>query len=180
MRSDDYNGAGQATYTAVNGVTSMIDATGAWKLYLGSQSVRALYITPNAAVGTQPVGPAPGLYWKDVEAYTQCYDQSNNQVPLQNVVNGAGNCSLGVDFYAAGTKYKLVMSPHLPAKGPATGVASVACNGVSNNACVNWTISPNSAAPNPGVANLYSYAANGSLVFIGQYYNTFRINVTNP
>ena len=180
MRSDDYNGAQHATYTAVDEVTSMIDTTGAWKLYLGAQSVRTVYLTPNAAVGTQPAGPPAGLYWKDVEAYSQCFDQSNNQVPLQNLVNGSGACSLGVDFYAAKTKYKLVMSPHLPAKGPATGVASVACGAVTNNACVSWTISPNTAAPNVGVANLYAYAANGSLVFVGQYYNTFRINVTNP
>jgi hypothetical protein len=79
---------------------------------------------------------------------TQCYDQYLNMVPMQDVVNTSGTCSFGVDFYAVGTKYKLVMTPHLPAKGPATGLATVACNTVSNNACVNWTISPNTAAAN--------------------------------
>jgi hypothetical protein len=144
-----------------------------------SQSVRTIYLTPNQAVGTQPAGPPAGLYWKDVEVYTQCYDQYLNLVPMQNVVNTSGTCSFGVDFYAVGTKYKLVMTPHLPAKGPATGLATVACNVVSNNACVNWTIPPNTAAANVGVANLYAYGHNG-LEFVGQYYNTFLVNVTNP
>src|SRR5215469_5703236 len=118
-RSDDYNGTGHATYTSLNGVTSMIDARGSWQLLLNSQSVRTIYLTPNNAVGTQPAGPPAGLYWKNVEVYTQCYDQYLNMVPMQNVVNTSGTCSFGVDFYAVGTKYKLVMTPHLPANGPA-------------------------------------------------------------
>jgi len=32
----------------------------------------------------------------------------------------------------------------------------------------------------PTVANLYYYARGGKLTFIGQYYNTFRFDVTNP
>lgn len=142
LRSDNYNATDHATYTNVNGVESHIDTSGAWKLFLGSQSVRALYITPNVPVGSEPAGPPPGFYWQDVEAYSQCYDQNNNQVPFENLVNGSSNCSLGVDFYAVGVKYKLVMSPHLPAAGPATGLANVVCNAVSNNQCVNWTICP--------------------------------------
>lgn len=112
-----------------------------------------------------------------------CYDSSGNQVAFPNLVNGSNNCSLGVDFTPNGTKYKLVMSPHLPAAGPATGLASVTCNatGTVNGVtqCVNWTIAPNVNA-NAGVANLYYFTKNGSLAFIGQYYNTYLINVTNP
>ena len=48
---------------------------------------------------------------------------------------------------------------------------------------MNCTFAPNmttgSSNP-PTVANLYYYARGGKLTFIGQYYNTFRIDVRNP
>jgi len=187
MRSDDYNGVGQATYTTINGcgnkpcLESEINYLGDWHLNLYQQSVRTLWITPNDAINSsQPPGPTPGYYWQAVEAYSQCYDQSGNIVPFQNLINGSDNCSLGVVFQPGNIKYKLVMSPHLPAAGPATGLASVACNAVSNGQCVNWTITPNTAAANATVADLFYFNKRGAQVFVGQYYNTFRINATNP
>jgi hypothetical protein len=186
MRSDDYNGIGQATYTTINGcgntadLFSGINSAGIWHLDLYHQSIRTLWITPNDAInGSQPAGPPAGYYWQAVEAYSQCYDQNGNIVPFENLTNGSDNCSLGVDFQPGSIKYKLVMSPHLPATGPATGLASVACNAVSNNQCVNWTITPNTGAANPTVADLFYYGKRG-LVFVGQYYNMFRINSSNP
>jgi hypothetical protein len=185
-RSDDYNGTGQATYTSVSGgshqnlISSWIQSAGGWVLDLFNQSLRTLYITPNDPINaSQPLGPPPGYYWQNVEAYSVCYDQSGNQVPFPNLTNGSGNCSLGIDFYSGGAKYKLVMSPHMPAAGPATGLAQVACNSVNNGQCVSWTIQPNMGAVNPTVSNLYRYGTHG-LVFVGQYNNTFRIDVTNP
>lgn len=187
MRSDHYNGIDQATYTTITGcgnapcLFSGINAAGNFRLDLYGQSVRTLWITPNNAINSsQPAGPPAGYYWQNVEVYSRCYDQSGNDVPFPNLTNGSNNCSLGVDFYSNGTKYKLVMSPHLPAPGgPATGLASVACNSVSNNKCVNWTITPNTAAANATVADLFYFGKRG-LVFVGQYYNTFRINASNP
>jgi len=32
----------------------------------------------------------------------------------------------------------------------------------------------------PTVANLYQFTKTGNLLLIGQYYNTYRVNVTNP
>jgi hypothetical protein len=46
--------------------------------------------------------------------------------------------------------------------------------------CVSWTITPNAGTGGLGVANLYQFAKNGSLVYIGQYKNTYQIDVTNP
>src|SRR5262249_25998749 len=118
MRSDDFNGSGLATYVtqtgpghSANPIDSMIDSTGGWKLNLYNQSLRTLWITPNSAINSsQPPGPTPGFYWQNVEAYSKCFDQSNNQVSFSNLVNRSNNCSLGVDFTANGTKYKLVMN----------------------------------------------------------------------
>jgi hypothetical protein len=188
MRSDDYSGSGQATYpSAIVG--------GEWDLSLLKQSVRTLWITPNNPVGSQPVSPPAGYYSQGVRSLSRCFDQNGNTVPLQNVLTSSGNCKLGVNFNSGGTLYKLLMSPFpfsgagdgtptCPSTGcPATGVVTVTCNNVSNSQCVSWTIMPNASAPNPNVANLYWYHSQGrtaTWVFIGQYYNTFRINVTNP
>ncbi len=55
-----------------------------------------------------------------------------------------------------------------------------AVNSSNVTQCVNWTIAPNTSAPNASVANLYKYAKAGGLTFVGQYYNTYRVGVTNP
>ena len=192
MRSDDYNGISQATYTTIQGskgagylVTSAITSDGRWQLTLSDQSGRSLWITPNQGIdGSQPAAPPAGNYVIQ-KAYSVCRDQSGNIVPYQNLANGSGNCSMAVNFFYGGILYKLLMRPDsldatlCPPDGcPATGLAQVSCNAVSNNQCTNWTITPNASAPLVGVSNLYSYTGprGAEWVFIGQYYNTFRIN----
>jgi hypothetical protein len=125
-----------------------------------------------------------------------CLDQNANIVPLANVVTSSGNCKLGVDFTSGGVSYKLLMSPFplsgagdapptCPSTGcPPTGLVTVTCNAVSNGQCVSWTIEPNATAPNATVANLYRFSSKpkpvGTWVSIGQYHNSFRIDLTNP
>lgn len=199
FRSDDANGVGQATYVTggkgTNTVNSLIESNGEWQLDFGGASPRGFWVTPDDAIdGSQPAGPPPGLYLHPAKVYSTCRDQSGNIVPFENLVNGSGSCSLGVDFVYNGTEYKLLMNPSgvppdtgavCPSTGcPATGVSNVACNAVSNNRCVSWTITPNMAAPNATVASLFSYTssrtATAPWVYIGQCYNTFRINVMYP
>ena len=188
LRSDDYNGSGEATYGSFT-------SGGELELLLSNQSVRTVWITPDDPVGSQPAAPPAGYYWNDTSVRSDCFDQNGNIVPLANVVNSSGNCKLGVTFSSGGTVYKLLMSPFpfsgsgdgtptCPSTGcPPTGFVSVTCNKVSNSQCVSWTIVPNTNAANANVANLYRYSSKGrsaTWVFIGQYYNTFRIDVTNP
>ena len=194
LRSDDYNDSGlnEASYSLAldPNLTSDIYA-GAWFLDLYRQSTRTLYITPDVAINSsQPVGPPPDPYWQDVEASARCYDQNLNQVPFENILTSSGNCFMIVDFYSGGTKYKLAMGPSLsqtlqqhPSTAPATGLVTVSCNSTSNAHCINWTITPNMATGSsnpPTVSDLFYYAQGGKLLFIGQYYNTFRIDISNP
>jgi hypothetical protein len=188
MRSDDHNGSGQATYSPAE-VPSYIFSNGAWFLRLYGQSIRTLYIIPNDAINNlQAIAPPPNYYWQQVEVAVGCYDQNRNVVPFQNILSSSGNCEMIVDFGYNGTEYKIVMGPtgNLPAPGPATGLVSVTCISVSNGQCVNWTITPNSTASGsnpPTLANLYQYKSvhgKTQLVIVGQYYHTFRINVSNP
>ncbi len=186
MRSDDYSGTPDAVYASgsTNGVTSEIDSSGNWALYIGRptgrQAQRYLFITPNQPVGgVQPPSsvpiPTPMLYGGQV--HTIC------PMPFPSLGMGiVYDCQLGTEFHygAPDTVYKLAMGPSLPWGGPATGVASVVCNNVSGGKCVDWTITPNANAQNPNVANLYYYVGRtATWVFLGQYYNTFLIHVTN-
>ena len=185
MRSDDYNGTGQATYSAAlnANVQSYLYSNGAWYLRLYSQSIRTLYITPNDGINnSQPQGPPAGYYWQNVEVAAACYDQNLNLVPFQNIVTSSSNCKLITDFSSNGMQYKMVMGPAALVIGPATGVVTVACNVVNSGHCVSWAITPDTAvgSPNPTVANLYGPATRNSSGFVGQYYYTFRIDVTNP
>ncbi len=188
MRSDDYNGSGQATYSSsLNpNVASYVFSDGHYFLRLNSQSVRTIFLTPNDGInGSQPMAPPPGYYWQYGEVASGCFDQNLNTVPFGNVVTSSGNCKITVDFGYNGIEYKMVMGPSLPAPGPATGLVTVTCNSVSSGQCVNWTITPNTTASSsnpPTVANLYVYTGNHRtpLAFVGQYYQTFRIDLTNP
>ena len=195
FRSDDYNGVGQATYTSFKGkganagfVNSAIHSDGHWQLDMNEQSGRSLWVTPNQAIdNSQPAAPPAG-YYAIQKAYSICRDESDNPVPFPNLVNGSSNCSLAVNFFFADTLYKLIVRPDMlagtvcPSGGcPPTGLARVTCNAVSNNQCVNWTITPNTDAPFVGVSNLYSYTGPRGTpwVFSGQYYNTFRIDASH-
>jgi hypothetical protein len=69
--------------------------------------------------------------------------------------------------------------------GPNTGLVTVTCNCVASGKCVNWTITPNMTASGinpPTVANLFVFTGNDKkpLALVGQYHETFRIDVTNP
>lgn len=186
MRSDDYNGIGQASYSATlnpNVVSNVSNGVLFFELY--RQTLRTMFITPNdpySPAQNPPVPiPPPNDYSQYVEVNVHCYDQNLNLVPLENVVTSSGNCRLGVDFGYAGVKYKLEMGPVLAAPGPATGLVNVNCNAVSGTQCISWTITPNPNGGLANVANLYYWARGGKLTYIGgQYYNTFRINLTNP
>lgn len=199
LRSDDFNGADQATYTTSSSRGSSLSSTfvnGEWNLNLNQQSLRTLYITPNDPIDNlQPLGPPAGYYSDGVTSRCGCFDQNGNVVPLANVVTSSGNCKLGVNFNVGGVSYKLLMSPFplsgsgdppptCPSTGcPPTGLVTVTCNAVNNGQCVNWTIEPNVTAPNANVANLYSLSSSprsSTWVFIGQYHNSFRIGLTNP
>ena len=168
-RSDDYNGTGFATYTAINKITSQIDGNGGWKLYLGSQTARTLYLV----LASQGIPAPDGYYYSSIEGYSQCFDQNTIQVSLRLMTAGAsnGNCSFGMDFSYGKTKYKLVMSP----KFVGTGRALVTCTAVAGGYCTSWTIVPNATVTNAGVANLYHFSNTGSLVFDGVYRDSYSI-----
>jgi len=181
-RSD---GSNDATYTAVNNIESFIDSAGVWflNLYRQETGTRTVYVTPDDNVGIQPAAPPAGYYWKNVEITSKCTDSQGNTVPFPSLVNGSNSCAFGMDFGYNGVTYKLLLGRVLNATDPTPGQADVACNAVnSSNQCVAWTITAGTGTSGV-VANLYSYTSRKPMapwVFIGQYYNSVRVNVTNP
>jgi hypothetical protein len=184
FRSDDSNGSGQATYTSVNNIGSFLDSSGIWhlNLYMQKTGGRTAYVTPNDPVGSQPAAPPAGYYWSNVEITSKCIDSNGNTVPFPNLVSGSSTCGFMVDFGYGGTTYKLLVGRVLNASDPIPGNANVSCNAVNgSNQCVDWTITVEDGT-SPMVANLYSYTGRprAPWVFIGQYYNSGRVHVTNP
>ncbi len=184
FRSDDYNGSNQASYTNVNGVESFLDGSGVWYLNLYAQKVgtRTVYITPDDAVGSGPTAPPASYYWQNVEITSKCMDSRGNTVPFPSLINGSSNCTFGVDFNYNGIVYKLLIGRKMNSTDPAPGTASVTCTSVNNsNQCVAWTVTVGTGA-SPVAANLYSETGprTAPWAFIGQYYNSARVNVTNP
>lgn len=185
FRSDDYNGSNYATYTGGNGIASYIDSNGIWRLDLLGQQMgtRTVYVTPNDPVGSEPPAPPARYYWQNVEITSKCTDSSGNIVPFWNLVNGSNHCGFMIDFNYSGIVYKLLIGRVMNAGDPTPGEAGVTCNAVNgSNQCVDWTITAGNSA-SPVVANLYSATGGHGAppwVFIGQYYNSARVHVTNP
>ena len=200
LRSDDHGTSGQATYTTTTSRNSslyswIVNNGTDWNLNLMGQSLRTLFITPDDPVGTQASAPPANFYWQGVQATSHCFVASGVLVTLASITTSSASCSLGVNFVYSGTTYKLLMSPYpfsesgdtqpiCPSGGcPATGTVTVTCNAVNNSQCTNWTISPSSSTA--AVANLYYLSQSkkgspGTWRYVGQYYNTFLINVNNP
>ena len=183
IASDDYNGQGFATYNYLQDPNTTTNIWSGTNLFLDlyNQSTRTLYINANDPLPGSFAGSAPGKYWQNVEFYTGCYDVNRALILFQTITTSNGNCRVGVDFTSGGVKYKFDMGPVQPAPGPATGWAYVQCDAISAGKCTKWTVTPNLNSPNPKVANLYYYSTKpAKLSFLHQYYDTYRIDVTNP
>ena len=182
FQGDDVSHTSGATYTNTGNVTTGVGNPGGWGLNLYNQVARTVCLTFARVDGAAP-GVPNGCYSANVEIYSHCHDLSGNEIGFLTIEVGApqGNCTFGFDFNTGRAKYKLEMGQSLqssPAGGP-TGLASVTCNASNGSTCVSWTITPNTSALNPTIANLYYFGHKG-LDYQGQYYLTYRIGATNP
>jgi hypothetical protein len=184
LRSDDFNGTGQASYTTVNNVLSQI--FGFWYLNLGSQTARSVYLTFSQRVSGAS-DPLPDMQYYDAEVESRCFDSAGNIVDFLSVNTSNDSCSLRVQLTYGGTSYIFLMTPD-SANTPnaSTGSATVNCNTLNGTTCTSWTITPylpctvGASKCNAEVAALYSVAKSGKETLVGTYYNTYRIDVTNP
>lgn len=180
-RSDDYNGFQQATYTNAGNVMSVIYTSGTpiWELFLGNQSLRTLRLTFSPVAGSPPAPIPNASYSSDTEVFSHCYNTANQDVGFLPMTPGTSNnrCSLGIDFSSSRIKYRLVMNP---VNYAGTGWATVSCNAGNGTMCSSWTIIPNTVDGTCAtIAYLFEFTNKG-LTYLGAYYNTYRIDITNP
>ncbi len=190
LGSDDFWGAtGYAAYSAALD-PNVSNSIYCGKLFLDlySQSTRTLWIDSTHNLPGWPPGPPAGYVSTNVELASSCYDANGNQVNLQNVTTSSDNCGMILDFNPNGTKYKISMGhtcSSCPSEPYVTGHVTVSCLQLDStgSSCVRWSFTPAMTASStnaPTVANLFYYSNHGGLVFIGQYYWTFRFEVTDP
>ena len=165
---------GQGSYGFGNGITDYVGGfTQQWALDLSGQSSRVVYLTLNpAGPGSGPTGTAA----YNGAVISRCYDASNNSISWFAIAPSftATNCGLRVNFSSGGVSYTLVMAPGYDG----TGRASVQCLAANSSGCSHWSVYPTVSAPNAGVANLYSIGKGGKATYLGAYYLTYRIDVT--
>lgn len=165
-----------------NCLTSVVHPSGgSWQLLLNNQTTRTVRLTASFVSGTYV--NFTGSYHASVEMYAMCWTDGTEttEVSLLQIAPGTSvnNCALGIDFSNGRTKYKLEMGQTALDNG-ATGTATVSCTAGTGATCTSWSIAPNAAAQHPSIANLYKFATKGGLSFLGQYTNTYRVDVTSP
>ena len=139
---------------------------------MGNQSARTVYLV----LGSQGMPLPDGYYWQNTEVGSRCFDATNTVVNIRLMAVGAsnGNCMFITDFYSSGAKHKLAMGPNFSG----TGRALVTCTAAAAGYCTSWTIVPNTSAANAGVANLYHWSKNGSLILDGVYRDSYSVAIT--
>lgn len=183
FRSDQYGGLNTTSYTNTGGVATgiFLGSPYNWGLNLFGQSLRRVWITLSPVNGATPPAPS-GLYADKVQIYSWCFDSAGHYVSYLSIPSGTSNdqCIFSFDFEYGRITYKLAMGQFSP---PASGWASATCHASSSPSgtpCTSWTIAPNMIDANATIANLYIIGGHNGPQFIGQYYNTFRIDVTTP
>lgn len=192
IRSD-----GGGAYANSSTLTSVIQSIGDWELdsYNPRNSTRTMYldfgqpIAGSGPNGGDPISIPSGLY--KVHMISKCHLYNNS---FATIAPGTTvSCPLHIGAIYVGTQqYAVQMNPYQSAADTAwveTNYANVACTSVSGT-CAQWTLTPSGSAADGSQANVaallhYStVTAKGktttTIVKEGDFYVSFRINVSNP
>jgi hypothetical protein len=194
IRSD-----GGGVYRNSNALTSTISSSGKWLLdsYFPRNSTRKIYLDLSRPIpGSGPNGGAAvaipsGTY--EFQAFVDCPRSPYNNNFLTLAPGQTVNCPLHIGELFVGTqKYSVHMNPHPGAEGIAwteTNFVNVTCTSTAGT-CSRWTITPSQTAPDglaANVAALLTYVTTTTKgkttttpVKQGDFYMSFRIDVTNP
>lgn len=193
-RSDDYSGTTFATYNELTdpNIKNTIagDGNSFWSMYLLPGTDRKIWLTLNSRSETPILPDGDYLASAPAEIFSQCWNRKGNSpMSWETMKTGASlnHCSFGVIFAYGGIEYKLLMRPN-KADATNTGWAKVTCRAsTTKDGCTRWEMVPNMDPEelHPTVANLYKCeptctGSNSLITVLGEYRNTFRIEVTYP
>ena len=192
IRSD-----GAGSYQNSRTLTSDFTSGGKWVLdaYFPKNSTRTIYLDFSRSIpGSGPDGGLAvaiptGTY--KFQAYVDCPSPYYNNNFLTIAPGQTVHCPLHVgELYVGSDLYSINMNPSPGSEGftwSETNYANVTCTSTASP-CKSWTITPSGTAPDGSAANVTVLlkhvvtSKNGATTPVkqGDFYMSFRIDVTNP
>ena len=169
----------------VSSVSSILQgSSGDWVLDSTTSKTRTVLVDLRA--------PVPNSGAKLIFAYeslptrviVKCHEAITGSFPAMKL-NQTLSCPTGISFTYAGTQYGLIMSsgPNSDVDYVETNNLQVTCTAASSTTdlCIGWTITPIQQAGGTveNIARLRQ-PLKGGYANLGDFYLTFRFNVTNP
>jgi hypothetical protein len=189
VSSTNYRIQGDGLGSYFNGGASSVSSilqspSGDWVLDTTSSKTRTLLIDLRAPV--QNSGAQQIFAYEDlpVRIIVKCHEAIAGSFPAMKL-NQTLSCPTGIAFTYAGIQYGLIMSsgPNSDVDYVETNNPQVTCTVVNSttNQCIGWTIAPiqQSGGSVENIARLRK-PFKGGYANLGDFYLTFRFNVTNP
>jgi hypothetical protein len=172
-----------------NGITSVSSilqgSSGDWVLDTGSSTTRTILIDLRQPVPNS--GAAPPFAWELLPAriISKCHEALAGSFPAMTL-NQTLSCPTGIAFQYGGNSYGLMMTsgPNSDINYAETNNPLVTCTSVDgSNHCNKWTVLP-IRQPDGTIKNIArlrkALKGNNNFAFLGDYYLSFNIEVTNP
>jgi hypothetical protein len=188
VSSNNYRIQGDGLGSYFNGgssVSSILQSpSGDWVLDTTSSKTRTVLIDLRAPVlnsGAQQIFAYENL---PMRVIVKCHEAIAGSFPAMKL-NQTLSCPTGIAFTYAGIQYGLIMSsgPNSDIDYAETNNPQVTCTAVNSttNQCVGWTIAPIRQAGGSveNIARLRK-PVRGGYANLGDFYLTFRFDVTNP
>jgi hypothetical protein len=172
-------------FNGASSVSSILQSpSGDWVLDTTSSQTRTMLIDLRVPIHNS--GAQQIFAYENVPAriIVKCHEAISGSFPAMKL-NEKLSCPTGVGFTYAGTQYGLIMSsgPNSDVDYAETNNPQVTCTAVSSttNQCIGWTIEPIQQAGGAveNIARLRK-PLRGGYANLGDFYLTFRFNVTNP
>lgn len=172
-------------FNGASSVSSILQSpSGDWVLDTTTSKTRTMLI--DLRVPIQNSGAQRIFAYENLPAriIVKCHEAISGSFPAMKL-NETLSCPTGIGFTYAGTQYGLIMSsgPNSDVDYAETNNPQVTCTAVSaaTNQCIGWTIAPIQQAGGTveNIARLRK-PLKGGYANLGDFYLTFRFNVTNP
>jgi hypothetical protein len=172
-------------FNGASSVSSILQSpSGDWVLDTTSSKTRTVLIDLRAPVPNSQAQQIFAYENLPVRIIVKCHEAIAGSFPAMKL-NQTLSCPTGIALVYAGTQYGLIMSsgPNSDVDYAETNNPQVTCTAVNSttNQCIAWTIAPIQQAGGSveNIARLRK-PVRGGYANLGDFYLTFRFNVTNP
>ncbi len=173
-------------FNGVASVSSILQgSSGDWVLDTTSSSTQTIHIDLREPIPNS--GAAPPFAWELLPAriISKCHEALAGSFPAM-ALNQTLSCPTAISFQYGGNSYGLMMAsgPNSDITYGETNNPLVTCTSmIGSNQCNNWTVLP-IQQPDGTIKNIArlrkALKGNNNFAFLGDYYLSFSIEVTNP